>query len=388
MKKRVTALAVSTVSTVWAGSASAQSSVTLYGVIDQGINFTSNVANNVGDGHSLTEMASGHVQGSRWGLRGTEDLGGGTKAIFQLENGFNATNGKAGQGSRMFGRQAYVGVSSNQLGTLTLGRQYDSVVDYFAPTTANGNWAGYQFAHPLDNDNTDNSFRLDNAIKYASPNVGGFQFGGAYAFSNTSSFADNRVYSFGAKYTNGGLKLGAGYMLGNHVGTGEVGALTASDASYIARQMRVFGAGINYTTGPATVGFAYSNSNYSQPSGNGYGVSLAAPGVTVDAVKYHNFEVNGKYQITPAFFLGGQYVLSLLKYDASTGRAEPRIHLVGLMADYSFSKRTDVYLQTSYQHVAGGKTGSGLDNGFVMGAQGPSSTSSQAVVRLALRHKF
>ena len=383
MKKRFAVLTVSTLSTAWAGTANAQSSVTLYGVIDQGINFTNNVG-----GHSLTEMASGHVQGSRWGLRGSEDLGGGLKAIFQLENGFAADTGAPGQGRRMFGRQAYVGLESNQYGRLTLGRQYDSVVDFFAPTTANGNWAGYQFAHPLDNDNTDNSFRLDNAIKYTSPSFGGFRFGGAYASSDTTSFTDNRVYSFGASYTNGGLTLGAGYMLGNRIGKGEVGALTASDASYIANQMRVFGAGINYTTGPATVGFAYSNSNYSQPSGNGYGVSLAAPGATVDAIKYHNFEVNGKYQITPAFFLGGQYVLSLMKYDASTGRAEPRIHLVGLMADYSFSKRTDVYLQTSYQRVAGGKTGSQLDNGFVMGAQGPSSTSGQMAVRLALRHKF
>ena len=381
MKRHVVALAVLT---AWAGAAAAQSSVTLYGVIDQGINYTNNVG-----GHSLVEMASGHVQGSRWGLRGSEDLGDGTKAIFQLENGFSADTGRFGQGGRMFGRQAYVGLRDAQAGTLTLGRQYDSVVDFLAPTTANGNWAGWQFAHPFDNDNTDNSFRLDNAIKYASPDFGGFQFGGAYAFGESTSFSDNRVYSFGAKYTNGGLKLGAGYVFGSKVGSTAGGALATNDATYIASQMRVFGAGINYTTGPATVGFVYSNSNYRNPTGNSYVSAIAAPGVTVDAIKYHNFEVSGKYQITPAFFLGGQYVLSLLKYDASTGRAEPRIHTVGLMADYAFSKRTDVYLQTSYQHVAGGKTGAAaLDGAFVPTTAAPSSTSSQATVRLALRHRF
>ncbi len=77
-------------------------------------------------------MASGFAQGSRWGLKGTEDLGGGLKALFQLENGFNASNGKAAQGGLMFGRQAYVGLSDNQWGSVTLGRQYDSVIDYLA----------------------------------------------------------------------------------------------------------------------------------------------------------------------------------------------------------------------------------------------------------------
>lgn len=58
------------------------------------------------------------------------------------------------------------------------------------------------------------------------------------------------------------------------------------------------------------------------------------------------------------------------------------------MADYRFSKRADVYLQTSYQHVASGKTGSLLDNGHVLGSQAPSSTAHQMAVCLALRHRF
>lgn len=152
----------------------AQSSVTLYGLIDEGINYTNNVG-----GHSNFEMQSGFAQGSRWGLKGVEDLGGGTKAVFQLENGFDVNSGAAGQGKRMFGRQAYVGLQSDRLGTLTFGRQYDSVVDYLAPLTANGNWGGYLLSHPFDNDNTDNSFRLNNSVKFASNTYGGFSFGGA-----------------------------------------------------------------------------------------------------------------------------------------------------------------------------------------------------------------
>jgi len=139
--------------------ASAQTSVTLYGVIDEGINYT----NNVGRGH-VYELASGDAQGSRWGLKGAEELGGGLKAIFQLENGFDVSSGRFNQGGRMFGRQAFVGLSADSYGTLTFGRQYDSVVDYLAQTTANGNWAGLLFSHPYDNDNTDNTFRMDGQV--------------------------------------------------------------------------------------------------------------------------------------------------------------------------------------------------------------------------------
>jgi predicted porin len=160
-------------------SAMAQSSVTLYGLIDEGLNYTSNTG-----GHSNIQMESGFAQGSRWGLKGSEDLGGGTKAVFQLENGFDVNSGKLGQGGRMFGRQAYVGLSSAQFGTLTMGRQYDSVVDFLALLMADGNWAGYLMSHPYDNDNTDNSFRLNNSVKYMSNTYGGFTFGGLYGFSN------------------------------------------------------------------------------------------------------------------------------------------------------------------------------------------------------------
>lgn len=368
-----------------ASPAFAQSSVTLYGVIDEGLDYT----NNVGSGH-VYELSSGYAQGSRWGLRGVEDLGGGTKAILQLENGFDVNSGRAAQGGRMFGRQAYVGIERERFGTVTLGRQYDSVVDYLAPTTANGNWAGYLFAHPYDNDNTDNSFRVSNAVKYASPQMAGFRFGGAYGFSNDTNFANNRQYSVGGSYANGGLLIGAAYLQADGPGTSATGAIAANDASFIAERMRVFGAGINYTIGLATLGFAYTNTEYRNPSGNGYigGVPLAAPGVTLNALKYQNFEVNGKYQFTPGFFAGAQYVYTMETYDASSGNVKPRIHSVGLMADYFLSKRTDVYVQGAYQKVTGDSTNSVLDQAFIPGTQAPSSTGNQLVMRVALRHAF
>ena len=137
MKKSILAgLMVSTIT----APAFAQNSVTLYGLIDEGFDYTNNVT-----GGKVYELQSGFAQGSRFGLKGAEDLGGGLKAVFQLENGFNVNNGKLGQGGLMFGRQAYVGISSSQWGSVKLGRQYDSVVDYLAQTTANGNWGAICF---------------------------------------------------------------------------------------------------------------------------------------------------------------------------------------------------------------------------------------------------
>jgi predicted porin len=117
-----------------------QSSVTLYGVIDAGLTY----ANNSG-GHSVYQMEDSEIGGDRWGLLGLEDLGGGIKAIFQLENGFSVFTGKYQQGGDEFGRQAYVGLRDANYGTLTLGRQYDSYVSFIQPTTMNGGGWGCSF---------------------------------------------------------------------------------------------------------------------------------------------------------------------------------------------------------------------------------------------------
>lgn len=363
----------------------AQNSVTLYGVIDEGIDYT----NNAGTGHAV-EMTSGYVQGSRWGLKGTEDLGGGLKAVYQLENGFNLSNGRLGQGGLEFGRQAYVGLSDDKFGTVTLGRQYDSLVDYLAQTTANGNWAGYLFAHPYDNDNTDNTFRVNNTVKYTSPTLAGFQFGGTYSFSNDTNFANNRQYSVGAQYANGGLLVAAAYLQANNPSATAGGAINnGGDENFVATRLRVFGAGVNYTFGGATLGFAYTNSNVNQPQSDGYvGAITPAAGATLSSLRFDNFEVNAKYQFTPAFYAGAMYTYTRASFNATSGTLHPNYQSVGLMADYNLSKRTDVYAQGAYQRVGGDKTGTVLDQAYVPGAAGTSSNQSQLVLRVALRHKF
>ncbi|WP_322056122.1 porin [Paraburkholderia sp. J63] len=362
----------------------AQSSVTLYGVIDEGFDYTNNVA-----GNKVYELQSGFVQGSRWGLKGSEDLGGGLKAIFQLENGFDVNSGRLGQGGLMFGRQAYVGIASDRIGTLTLGRQYDSLVDYLAQTTANGNWAGYLFSHPYDNDNTDNTFRVNNTVKYASPDIAGLQFGGTYSFSNTTNFANNRQFSVGAQYTVGNLLLAAAYLQADHPSATASGAITnGGDENFVGDKLRIFGAGASYTYGSANIGFAYTNTYVTNPLSSAYVGAITSPTGTLSNLRFQNFEINGKYQFTPAFFVGAMYTYTRADFNATSGKQNPDYQTVGLMADYFLSKRTDVYVQGAYQHVGGDRTGSVLDFAYVPGADGVSSSQNQIVARVALRHKF
>src|SRR6201996_94865 len=204
MKKSLLALAALG---AFAGVAHAQSSVTLYGIIDEGFNINTNSG-----GKHLYNLSSGVLQGSRFGMRGTEDLGGGLKAVFVLENGFDVNSGKLGQGGDMFGRQAYVGLSS-PFGTVTLGRQYDSVVDYVGPLEVGDQWGGYIAAHPDDLDNFNNANRVNNAIKFTSANYAGLTFGGLYSLGGIAGQTGrNQIWSGGVGYSNGPLVLGAGYL--------------------------------------------------------------------------------------------------------------------------------------------------------------------------------
>src|SRR5260370_38853230 len=104
-----------------ASAAQAQSSVTLYGLIDAGISYVNNSKTATGGSGKLSKVDDGVAKANRWGLRGTEDLGGGLKAIFVLENGFSVANGSFGQGGALFGRQAYVGLAKDDIGSLTPG---------------------------------------------------------------------------------------------------------------------------------------------------------------------------------------------------------------------------------------------------------------------------
>jgi predicted porin len=363
-------------------SSYAQSTVTLYGVIDEGFNFTTNA----GGGRGY-QMVSGDVAGSRWGMKGSEDLGAGLKAIFQLESGFDTNTGTMGQGSRLFGRQAYVGFSSDQYGTLTFGRQYDPTLDMWSGFTSTGNWAGDFGAHPYDNDNSDWDFRIQNAVKYVSPTFAGITGEALYGFSNEAGgFAQNRVSSAALQYQMGALSAAVAYLKASAPGLNSSGAITANEAVFVASSQQNIDAGVSYKFNERfTASIAYSHVDVYDPISNGYFVSQPAAGQ--NSWKFDNVDVNGQYFFKPDLWLGAGYIYSHAHISATTGSASANWHQIALMLDYDLSKRTSVYVQGAYQHATG-STGTDFDVADIIGSAAPSSGRNQMVYRVAMLHHF
>jgi len=369
----------------FAASANAQSSVTLYGTLDAGLVYTNNQA-----GHSNWQQGSGTVSDTYFGLRGSEDLGNGLHAIFTLENGFDLNNGSLRENNTLFNRQAFVGLQSDQFGTVTLGRQYDSVVDYLAPLSAAGSGYGNNLAgHPFDNDNLDNSFSIKNSVKYTSANYAGLQFGGLYGFSNTAGqFSNNRAWSAGASYKNGPLNVAAAYLQLNNSGSNTSGAVSTGDGSaqLAAQLQRTYGVGANYAYGPATVGLVYTHTQLDNLQSANVGGTFIN-GLAGTNLHMDNYEVNGRYAFTPALSLAAAYTFTDGKVSGSNGDGSPKWHTVSLQGDYSLSKRTDVYLEGVYQH-ASGELGNFGANVASINSLTPSSTQNQTAVAVGLRHRF
>jgi len=351
---------------VMACAAHAQSSVTLYGSIDEGFEYVSNVAGH----HDYALVSNTQLLGNRWGIKGKEDLGGGVSAIFQLENGFSVNNGSALPNGQMFGRQAYVGIGSNTLGTVSLGRQYDSIVDYIAPLTATGAWGGTLFSHPFDADNINGTIRINNSVKYTSVNYAGLQFGGLYGFSNQAgAFASNRTWSIGSRYQNGPLTVAAAFM--NIDGAGANGSGAVVSPPYLSAQQRVGALGATYAVGPALLGLVYTHTDI-----------VSRPTTPPSTLKFDNFEFNAKVNVASAWYLAAMYTYTSESIAFSGGHTYPHRNQFGLMADYRLSKRTDLYAQAAYQRASG-------PNVFAsVGSLTDSSSRNQAVTRVGIRTSF
>ncbi|PRG08338.1 porin [Burkholderia ambifaria] len=373
--------------------AHAQSSVTLYGLIDTSITYATNQrtpgAGSPGSGS--VALTSGALNASRWGLRGREDLGGGTAAVFALENGFSGTNGKLSQkGVDMFGRQAWVGVSSRTAGTLTFGRQYDPILDFVTPLGASGpGWGGNLAVHPYDNDDSNRNLRINHAVKYTSATYRGLTFGALYGFSNTAGgFSNNAVWSAGLGYANGPLKLGAGYLKisRDRNAPNPDGALSTVDgsATITGGNQQIWAMAGRYAFGLHSVGAAWSHSATDGVSG-----VLQGGGITPlkgESLVFDNFTVDGRFFVSPAFTLSAAYTYTMGRLDTRTGQTRPKWNHVVTQAGYAFSPRTDAYLEAVYQSVSGGN-GNPAFNATVW-TMTPSANSNQLVVALGLRHKF
>lgn len=216
----------------FAGVAHAETSVTLYGILDGGIGYqkfksTETYVNGAGASfeQKKTGMINGIQSGNRWGLKGSEDLGDGLRAVFQLESGFDLSTGKSAQGGRLFGRHATLGLAGDSWGQLDFGRQ-TNIASKYLPGVADPFGGGFDQANIGGAFTAANTARYDNMVMYQTPNFSGFQFGVGYSFNTDGSQVakinevnnindglerNQRAVTTGLRYVNGPIGVALTY---------------------------------------------------------------------------------------------------------------------------------------------------------------------------------
>lgn len=345
------------------GSALAQF-VTLYGVVDTGVEYVNHVG---ADRSTLARMdnLSGTVP-SRWGLRGSEDLGGGLKSAFVLESGFAPDSGVSNQAGRLFGRQAWVGLSG-AWGQVALGRQYTMLfwatldADMLGPNTFGSSSLDSYLANP----------RTDNAISY--------------------------------KGTFGGVTIGATYSFGRDAAP--AGAACAGENPADRNACREWSALLGYSTSAWGVAVAYD----SLRGGAGAAGGLTSSGLKDDRLSLSGYASVGKaklgggwirrdndanaatprsdlwygglsYAVTPAFSLDGE--VFLLRYRHSANKA----WLYAARANYAFSKRTTAYATAGFIDN-GGQLALSVSSGGTPTAA-PAAAANQLGAMVGIKHTF
>jgi len=363
MKRRMSLLYVAALAACW-GSACAQSGVTLYGVVDTGLEYANHQP---GGGHDVARMTSGNVSGSRWGLRGTEDLGEGLSALFLLESGYEMDSGRSSQGGRLFGRSAYVGLQ-NQWGALRVGRQNNALFDIAGDIDPMALAPRYSV---LVQD-VALALRADNAVKY----VG--SFGGLTA---------SAMYSFGA----------------------ESGTVGGSEVPGNAKIGREFGGYLKYAGGPFTIATAYDQINSGTVTTNpdattrravvagtfdigsttlfaGYRWGKAYDGAALGGAPTASAQRSNLWWAGVRWSVMGPLTLSAGAYYQDFADTNADSWLFVASSNYAFSKRTDAYLTLGYTKNKNGST-LGLGSGN-QGFGSVDGSANQFGTVIGMRHKF
>jgi len=346
-------------------AAHAQSSVTLFGLIDTGVTYVSNQSGN----HNI-KMDDGVNGPNLWGMRGVEDLGGGTKAIFELVNQFQVNNGQFMPNASLFSRTSLVGLVNDRAGKLTLGNQYDFMTDslYFAgndPAEISGHFYAFR-AGPFQKlalpQNPTGAFdwdrmageRIANSVKYVTPVFDGFSAGAMYGFGNVAgSVGTGNSTSFALNYTANSFGANAAYT--------NIKYYTAGSPQVSVRN---WGVGAHYRFGSWFTNALFTTVHNSANGGSVYEGSVGA-----------------QYRITPALATGASYMYMKGNSVVDNNHA----HQVAAIVDYSLSKRTSVYVLGLYQRASSG--GFAQINGM-NSADDASSGQTQAVARVGLHTRF
>jgi predicted porin len=368
----------------------AQSSVTLYGAVDDAVTYVNNQK-----GSSNVYLRQGNLYASKFGLQGKEDLGGGTTAIFDLQNGFDLNTGAFSSSGVMFNRQAYVGLQNVRAGTLTAGRQYTPYYMFVGPLTGSAWLTGATGAHPGDIDGLDTTVRINSSLVYTSPNWSGLQASAMYALGGIAgSTGKGQTYSAAVRYLNGPMSLALGYLRMDNAqqtagfdpaSTGSFGT-SALNAGYVsAKAIQHIAAAGNYTLGNLTLGLSYSNVEY----------QAGARSLFASTAVFNTYAALAVYRFTPAFDAGAGVAYTAAS-KANGINSAARYQQYSLKEAYHLSKRTTLYALEAYQHAGGQTLGSGGAGNIVNAAPAvgdsqngtPSSTRSQFVGMVGIATLF
>ncbi len=322
MKKSLIAMAV-LASIAGVAQAQTPSAITIYGVVDVGLAHENNGTN------SVTRMDSGNLNGSRLGFKGTEDLGGGLSAIFQFENGFNADTGTQADTSRLFNRQAYVGLASG-FGTVKLGRQQNPVYANLATFDPFGNALAGDSARLFSY----NGSRTDNLITYnyaANGFRGELQYGFGEQASDSSA---NRTIAGFVGYKNGPIDVVLTHQNIKNQGFVPAGITPAAAAAIPGdtntTKMTLLGGNYDFGVVKAYASYAWENDVVG---------TAAAP------IRDQRDALIG---LTAPVGATGTLMLSYVRKDDKTvGNADAQLIAIGYT--HALSKRTSLY--TSYGHL-------------------------------------
>ncbi len=309
----------------FATSAQAQSNVTIYGIVDAGV-----VHESGGKAGSVTRLGSGIASASRFGFRGTEDLGNGLSAIFTLEGAVKVDTGVGGSG--IFDRQSFVGLKSTALGTVTLGRQYTPY--YLALSqVADPFGAGYSGSAKNLFPSVGANTRTSNTIVYASPKFSGFSADLAYSVGEQagSNEAGRQVGAVLA-YSNGPLNARLAH---NSINNDTSAVAPAASVSREMGRNTLFA--VNYDFIVAKAFFAYSDNqglNSSVlPNGTAYTTTAIAP-----SRDNTNLLIGATVPVGPAGTIMASYIR---KDDKESFNRDADQFAIGY--SYALSKRTNAY---------------------------------------------
>ncbi len=423
MKKSLIALAA-----LSAVAGTVHADVTLYGILDLGVaelthagNFSSTFVTGAGPtgagsyqklGTTIGMMNGGEYQ-TRWGIKGTEDLGNGNQAFFRLESAISAANGMlsssglAGAGypnksysmvvdtslnGQLFGRAALIGLSNNDWGTITLGRQNSLELDIITAISGGYDPVNAQMFSPINfsgfygGGGATDSARIDNSVKY-SRNFGDFAFNALYGIGgmagNTSARSTGEA-SFGYEGKRIGFELAA------QEAQDSTNIFSDPSANTVGAQflnLKSFTATLRYqVVDPMKLTAGYQRIQWNTPSNPGtdatltqvYGYTInplnAFTGEFLGEKTYNIYWAGGKWQVTQAFRLSAGYYDAQLQagnYNSVNGfnggavKAQPSgsDQYISILADYDLSKRTNFYAGLMFDKKSGGQIPGGPAGG-------------------------